>query len=314
MQLREIEAMMAHLAPVVREFVAAATAPLLERIAALEARQPEKGERGEPGQDGKDADPEVLRQMVSDAVATIPRPQDGKDADMEAVGLRIAEEVQRAVSGLPEPKQGMDGRDGRDADPEMVEAIVRERLAEAVSAIELPAPEKGEQGERGERGADGADGRDGVGLAGAVIDRDGRLVLTLTDGSVKELGVVVGRDGTPGAPGEPGKDGKDALGIENLDVTYDGERTFTFEWTGHDRREQRVFVVPLVLDRGVYSATREYERGDGVSFGGSYWIAQEPTTDKPETSKAWRLSTKRGQNGKDGIVRYEGPPKPVKGA
>ena len=40
-------------ADIVREHVAAATAPLLERIAALEARQPEKGEKGEQGEPGE---------------------------------------------------------------------------------------------------------------------------------------------------------------------------------------------------------------------------------------------------------------------
>ena len=193
------------------------------------------GERGEPGEPGKDADPEVIKEMVSEAVAALPPPQEAKEADPEALARLIAQEVEKAVSGLPAPKDGRDGRDG------------------------LP----------GIPGEKGMDGRNGV-------------------------------------------DGKDGLGVDNFDVTYDGERTFTLKWSAPDRVEERVFVMPLVLDRGVYSAGKAYEQGDGVTFGGSYWIAQEPTADKPEMSKAWRLSAKRGRDGKDGVVKHEGPPKPVK--
>jgi len=59
------------------------------------------------------------------------------------------------------------------------------------------------------------------------------------------------------------------------------------------------FHVPMVIDKGVW---REgpHEKGDHVSWDGSGWIAQRATTDKPGTSDAWRLSTKRGRDGKDG--------------
>ncbi|SEM53810.1 integrin beta 3 [Sphingomonas gellani] len=80
-------------------------------------------------------------------------------------------------------------------------------LLARIEALEGRQPERGEAGSQGERGLPGADGRDGVGMAGALIDRAGNLVLTLTDGTVRELGVVVGRDGVDGAPGEPGARG-----------------------------------------------------------------------------------------------------------
>jgi collagen type III alpha len=62
----------------------------------------------------------------------------------------------------------------------------------------------------------------------------------------------------------------------------------------------------IVLDRGVW---REggFKKGDGVSFGGSFFIAQEDTADKPETSKAWRLAVKRGRDGRDGKNGDTGP-------
>ena len=58
-----------------------------------------------------------------------------------------------------------------------------------------------------------------------MIDRDDNLVLTMTNGTIKHLGLVVGRDGAPGKDGECGKDGRDGLSIEDLSAEFDGERT-----------------------------------------------------------------------------------------
>lgn len=49
-------------------------------------------------------------------------------------------------------------------------------------------------------------GKDGVGVSGAMIDRDSCLILTLSDGRMQNLGVVVGGDGQDGIPGRDGKD------------------------------------------------------------------------------------------------------------
>lgn len=43
-----------------------------------------------------------------------------------------------------------------------------------------------------------------------------------------------------------------------------------------------------------------YEQGDGVTFAGSFWIAQKDTSSKPGESSDWRLAVKRGQDGRDG--------------
>jgi hypothetical protein len=77
-------------------------------------------------------------------------------------------------------------------DGDNLEHIVSLKVAEYL--IENPPP----AGEKGMDGKDGADGKDGVGLAGALIDRDGSLVVTLTNGEVKSLGSVVGKDGADG--------------------------------------------------------------------------------------------------------------------
>ena len=103
--------------------------------------------------------------------------------------------------------------------------MARNDIEVAVNTLEAaPVPEKGEKGdagERGEKGVDGRDGVDGIGIADAIIDADGALVLAFTDGRTKTLGKVTGergekgetgaagRDGVDGAPGVAGNDGKD---------------------------------------------------------------------------------------------------------
>jgi integrin beta 3 len=220
----------------------------------------EKGEDGLPGQKG-DTGPEG-------------KPgQDGKDADPAVIARMVAD----AVADIPRPQ------DGKDAQA-LIERLVAEHVQKAVSDIEPPPGPKGDPGEKGE---------DGVGLAGALIDRDGELVVTLTNGTQRSLGAVIGKDGCDGKPG------RDGFGFDDLTVEHDGERTFKFCFARGDQTKEFPFTVPVMLDRGVYRSEQNYQKGDAVSFGGSIWIAQEDTTDKPETSKAWRLAVKRGQNGKD---------------
>lgn len=98
------------------------------------------------------------------------------------------------------------------SDLEKENAAIRERLkmqAEsmraaqndievAVNHVESLKPEKGATGEKG------ADGR---GIADAMIDADGCLILTFTDGSTKSLCRVIGRDGIAGRDGRDGADG-----------------------------------------------------------------------------------------------------------
>ena len=66
---------------------------------------------------------------------------------------------------------------------------------------------------------------------------------------------------------------------------------------------EKSFHIPSTIDKGVYSENKTYEQGDGVTYGGSYWIAQQETKSKPGTDNTFRLAVKAGRNGKDGIVR-----------
>lgn len=172
-----------------------------------------------------------------------------------------------------------------------------------------PSGEKGEPGEKGdpgrdgrygERGEKGADGRDGVGNSGAVIDRDGNLILFLTDGKTINLGPVVGKDGAPGEKGTDGRDGADGVGFDDMVVEHDGERTIALRFIRGEEIKEFAFSIPVVLDRGVYKADKEYSQGDAVTWGGSLWIAQTAAKGKPGESDGWRLAVKKGRDGRDG--------------
>ena len=55
-----------------------------------------------------------------------------------------------------------------------------------------------------------------------------------------------------------------------------------------------------------------YQRGDGVTLGGSFFIAQADTTAKPGKSDEWRLAVKRGADGRDLRADEKRPPEPVR--
>lgn len=163
--------------------------------------------------------------------------------------------------------------------------------------LEERAPEKGEpgpQGSAGERGPAGAPGMDGSPGTDGPPGRDGR-------------------DGFPGAAGENGRDGKDGLGFDDLSVEHDGERGLTIKFQRGDVVKSFEITLPIVIDRGVFVATKTYEKGDGVTWSGSFWIAQKQTSEKPGLNTDWRLSVKEGRPGKAGLDGKDlRPPVPVR--
>lgn len=113
------------------------------------------GEKGDPGRDGRDADPELVREMVAEAVRAIPVPKDGRDGkDAPAVDEDAI--VARVTARIPIPK---DGRDGRDGAP----GLQGERGANGVN------------GKDGQNGVDGKDGHDGLSVDDIDMTVDGRV-------------------------------------------------------------------------------------------------------------------------------------------
>ncbi|MDQ0558315.1 hypothetical protein QO004_000088 [Rhizobium mesoamericanum] len=139
-----------------------------------------------------------------------------------------------------------------------------------------------------------------VSVSGAIIDRGGSLVLTLSDGSSKDLGPIVGKDGEPGQPG------RDGFNLEDFDATVmeDG-RTVLLSFTGKSMDYKVELGFPVMLYRGVFKEGQPYERGDTVTWAGSLWHCDaQKTVEKPgDGSKDWTLCAKKGRDGKDGEAK-----------
>lgn len=308
-----------------------------------QGEQGERGERGDPGEPGKDGEPGERGERGEPGAngdkgergETGPRGEqgergapgdcgergepgengrDGADADMAAILRHVDDEVAKHVAALPPPERGEKGERGEPGEKgEQGEPGVRGERGEKGDQGDVGpkgADGIGEKGEPGERGPAGPAG-DAVGINEAVIDKDGALILTLTNGKTLKPGCVVGRDGSDGAdgrdgkdgadgaPGERGLDGSDGLGFEDLHIEQVSEREVKLVFARGDQVKEFPIALPGVVYRGVWT-DGAYVRGDAVTFGGSLFIAQEDTSEKPEASKAWRLAVKRGKDGARG--------------
>lgn len=98
------------------------------------------------------------------------------------------------------------------------------------------------------------------------------------------------------------KDGRDAIPLESFDLTLSEDgRTLTVKMQAADGVVEKSIRVASIIDRGIYKAAGDYEKGDAVTHGGCLWIAQQ---DAPEGApgmggKGWRLAVKKGRDGKD---------------
>lgn len=155
----------------VRDYVERATAPLLRRIAELEARPL--------------FDADQVKAVVNQVIADLPPPERGEKGDVGEKGDPGEVNMAALLSTVSE--------------------MVAEQVSEQIAG--LPVPEKGEKGDPGERGEKGDRGDDGAGIADLLIDREHELIATFTDGRMKNLGRVVGERGEPGEKGEKGDPG-----------------------------------------------------------------------------------------------------------
>ena len=99
---------------------------------------------------------------------------------------------------------------------------------------------KGDKGDQGDKGDKGDKGDAGVGVKDAVVDENGNLIITLTDGTVYNLGNVTGAKGDKGDAGKDGQDGQNGqdgsngsnglngTGIQSAHIDADGNLIITF--------------------------------------------------------------------------------------
>lgn len=248
------------------EAILKAVAPLKADIETLRAQLKELSERqptvihgkdGAPGKDGTSVTIEDVRPILSEALESF-------HAEMRA-------SIDAAIKSIPTPKDGKDGQDGKSVTTEDVAPIIRAEVEKAVAAI--PAPK------------DGKDGKDGVGLAGAMVSREGHLIVTLTNGEAKDLGQVCGRDGAD---------------FTEFSVEYDGERTLTIKGKGGDIKKR----LPVPVWKGYWRQGMAFEKDDVVTYDGNAWIALKDTSECPGPDKKedWRLFVRRGRDG-EGVSR-----------
>lgn len=309
--MRDGKAFGAEIVSIVKGFMDKSLASIVGRLDALEKAEPPKatkgdpGERGLPGKDGtpgKDADP-ITKEQIVNALLSMPEVFDAAvrrhlDAYPPTAG-------KDGEPGLP----GKDGNPGKDAAPptkehivdalmtmpEAFDAAVRRHL-EAHPLTPAKDGEPGRPGKDGSPGKDGKPGQDGVGVAGAMIDRCGNLVITCSNGAICELGPVAGKDG------DPGRDGRDGFSLSSFDATLmeDG-RTVVLSFDGAEQTFAVELALPAMIYRGVWRDDRAYQRGDTVTWAGSLWHCDAAeTSEKPESQeKHWTLAAKRGRDGKD---------------
>jgi hypothetical protein len=133
-----------------------------------------------------------------------------------------------------------------------------------------------------------------------------------------------GKQGPPGERGVKGETGRNASDLTYLEnrvdeqvgralktatfTTPDGGRTL--RWAVGDAVHE--IKTAIVLDAGIWREGKDYAAGDGVTLGGSFFIAQAATSAKPGASDDWRLAVKRGNDGRDFRPEQERALKPVR--
>lgn len=226
------------------------------------------------GEDGKDATTLEVSEVVAELLVA--------PEIKTLVDLHVAEAVTTHFQENPV-------HNGKDAEPVSDDQISKHVASYLAEHPPLP----------------GKDGADGVGLAGAVINRSGELVITKTNGDAVVLGVVIGKDG------DPGNNGKDGADFTDAELDYDGERSLIIRGKGGELVKR----LPIPIDRGYWREGMKSEKGDVVTQEGSAWIALKDTSAKPcrENADDWRMMARKGRDGAPGPAGKEyKPPEPVK--
>jgi len=187
----------------------------------------------------------------------------------------IDESVAKAFAAIPRPK---DGENGKDADPEEIQKMVDS----AVSAIEI------------KHGSDGIPGRDGLDID-ILPEIDPEKSYPRGTYAQHQGGLWRSHCKTHGMKGwECVVDGISDIGVD----FGDDPRQVTIRTVKSSGIvvEKQIFM-PVVVDKGVYKKDSGYQKGDGVTSGGNFWIAQKDNPEgAPGTTPDWRLAVKKGRD------------------
>lgn len=233
--------------------------------------------------------------------------------------------IEEKIKSIPSPEKGDKG-DSVTVDD--VKPIIQDAIKEAISSIEIKEPDishleeaikvaiegipevkdgqDGKDGDDGLPGKDGQDGKDGISPSADDVAKSMEHIFAkwALDFERKADGVLEKAiDRMPKA-----KDGRDAIDIDGFDLSLgDDDRTVTVSLKRGETVIEKSIKIPSLIDRGVYSDLYTYEKGDGVSYAGSFWIVQKDGPEgKPGSSDDFRLAVKRGRDGKE-VVKLDKP-------
>lgn len=248
-------------------------------------------------------DPELFGQAMGDAIIKAVQPLKDEIARLKA---QLAE-LPKPLSG----KDGVDGRDGKDCDMEAVKKMVEDAV-KSIPVVHGKDGADGKDGERGEKGEKGERGADGRGMAGTLIDRDGNLVVTMSDGEVAKLGSVVGRDGKDGIDG---KDGQDGVGFDGFELEYlDETHEMRVKASCAGRVKEIRYPAGGIRPAGYWREGTKAKAGEAWVHDGSLWIAKKDTPAKPESvGEDWVIAARKGRDGERGPKGKDATPEaPIK--
>lgn len=210
------------------------------------------------------------------------------------------DDLAKQIAAIPSGKDGVDGAIGPQGQ----------------------AGPKGDAGIRGEKGLDGRDGRDGKdgregtdGIDGAA-GRDAAHIEYL-DGideskqyprgtyALYRGGVIVALRSTLPVNGDLAAAGwgvaMNGVAEESEENLDDGRLIKRRTIYTNGREFVREIRLQRMRDRGGYRDGEKYGAGDGVTYGGSFWIAQQDAPEgRPDAGSGhWRIAVKKGRDGKD---------------
>jgi hypothetical protein len=227
----------------------------------------------------KDGTSVTIDDVMPALLAAIPSPVPGTSVTIDDV-------MPTLLAAIPEPVPG------KSVELDEVLAVLSPRVDEAISAI--PAPKDGKSVTIEQ-------------VKGLLESYISTWALDFERRAQDILQRAIERIPAP-------RDGKDATELADFDLLVDEEaRTVTLTMGTAEGAKSVTRKASWLLDRGIYSAGKSYDRGDTVSWGGNLWIAQvDGTKTMPaEAEPEWRLAVRKGRDGRNGIDRSaEG--KPVK--
>ena len=139
-------------------------------------------------------------------------------------------------------------------------------------------------GTDGKDGKNGQDGKDGISILSVDLHNNDHLLILMSDGTVKDLGVIKAEKGDKGDQGEKGDIGETGVGITNTTVNSDGDLIITYS-DGTTQNAGRVIPQDTSSDEyaiGSIVTMGKYEQDNNTSNGPEpiKWIVVQNTGDK----------------------------------